>query len=123
MIIILIYVLRETYKVIAFLKFFFNNNDKIDAHPRVSIILCNMNESIETMKINIDSIVKSKKFAEKMLKIEHIRFVLSDGGSKNIEDIKKEFGNVFDLISIIPGGKLRGRHVATLNEPSDIIVA
>jgi len=100
-----------------------NNNDKIDAHPRVSIILCNMNESIETMKINIDSIVKSKKFAEKMLKIKHIRFVLSDGGSKNIEDIKKEFGHVFDLISIIPGGKLRGRHVATLNEPSDIIVA
>ena len=100
------------------------DDDKIDANqPRVSIILCNMNESVETMKINIDSIVRSKKFAEKMLKLKHIRFVLSDGGSKNIEDIKKEFGHVFDLISIIPGGKLRGRHVATLNEPSDIIVA
>merc|ERR1711997_514307 len=78
---------------------------------------------IETMKINIDSIVKSKKFAEKVLNIKHIRFVLSDGGSKNMDDIKKEFGHIFDLISIIPGGKLRGRHVATLNEPSDIIVA
>merc|ERR1712141_130359 len=32
-------------------------------------------------------------------------------------------GDRFDLISIIPGGKLRGRHVATLNEPSEIIIA
>ena len=100
-----------------------SNEEEIDAHPRVSIILCNMNESIETMKINIDSIVKSKKFAEKMLSLKHIRFVLSDGGSKNMDEIKKEFGHIFDLISIIPGGKLRGRHVATLNEPSDIIIA
>ena len=104
-----------------------NNNNTTDSNSNidlgVSIILCNMNESIETMKINIDSIVKSKKFAEKALNIEHIRLVLSDGGSKNIEDIRQEFGDMFDLISIIPGGKLRGRHVATLNEPSDIIIA
>lgn len=98
-----------------------DNNTNIDVG--VSIILCNMNESIETMKINIDSIVKSKKFAEKELSIQHIRLVLSDGGSKNIEEIRQEFGDMFDLISIIPGGKLRGRHVATLDEPSDIIIA
>ena len=101
-----------------------SSNNNIDNNTvDVSIILCNMNESIETMKVNVDSIVKSKKYAEKALNIKHIRMVLSDGGSKNIEDIRKQFGDVFDLISIIPGGKLRGRHVATINEPSDIIVA
>ena len=102
-----------------------NNNTTSDNNttPEVSIILCNMNESLDTLKINIDSIVKSKKFAEKSLGIKHIRMVFSDGGSKNIEDIREKFGDMFDLITIIPGGKLRGRHVATLNEPSDIIVA
>ena len=56
-----------------------NEGDTVNANqPRVSIILCNMNESVETMKININSIVKSKKFAEKMLKLKHIRFVLSE---------------------------------------------
>lgn len=100
-----------------------NNNENNSLQPAVSIILCNMNESIETMRINIESIVRSKKFAEKALNIKHIRMVLSDGGSKNIDEIRKQFGEMFDLITIIPGGKLRGRHVATINEPSDIIVA
>ena len=61
-----------------------NNNENNALQPAVSIILCNMNESIETMKINVESIVQSKKFVEKALNIKHIRMVLSDGGSKTL---------------------------------------
>ena len=49
--------------------------------------------------------------------------VFADGGSNNIKAIRNRYIKVFDLIKIIPGGKLSGRHIATLSETSDVIIA
>ena len=92
--------------------------------PTISIIVCNKNESLTTLKESIASVMSTKKYAEKKLGIRPIRLVFADGGSKNIEGIRNKYGSLLDLITIIEGGKLRGRHEAALNETSsDIIIA
>ena len=89
----------------------------------VSIILCNKNESIQTLGKSINSILVSKSYAEINLSIQCIRFILADGGSNNIEEIRKQFRTIFDDIRVIPGGKLSGRHECTVAEDSDVIIA
>ena len=91
--------------------------------PSVSIILCNKDESMDTIKKSITSIVSSKTYAEKHLQIQHIRLILCDGGSKNIQELRSQCETQFDSIEIIPGGKLSGRHICSLRETSDILVA
>ena len=108
-----------------------NNSEIINSHrdnsncydPMISIIVCNKNESMKTLKGSVESIIRTKRYAEKNLGIRHIRMVFADGGSKNIDEIRKQYSSVFDVITIIEGGKLRGRHEATVNERSDIIIA
>ena len=99
------------------------DNILITDHPTVTIILCNKNEPLSTLSQSIESIVSSKKYAEQHLNLDYIRLVLADGGSKNIEEISNGYDTIFDLILVVPGGKLCGRHEATMNETSDIIIA
>ena len=91
--------------------------------PSVSIILCNKDESMETLKQFVASVVLAKTYAERKLGIAHIRLVLADGGSKNVQDIGNIYDAVFDSIQVIPGGKLCGRHECSVRETSDIIIA
>ena len=91
--------------------------------PTVSIILCNKDESKEVFDHSLQSIIKSKTYAEHNLSISHVRIILADGGSKNIEDIINCYGSIFDSVEIIPGGKLSGRHLCSIKETRDIIVA
>ena len=91
--------------------------------PTVSIIVCNKDETKKVFDESVRSITQSKSYAENMLNFNHIRLVLADGGSKNIDYIKENFGCMFDSIEVIPGGKLTGRHNCSLKEASDIIVA
>lgn len=97
----------------------YNSHD----NPTVSIIVCNKDKSSKILEKSITSIVLSIKYAESKLGIGYIRMVFADGGSNNIEAICNRYSEIFDLIEIIPGGKLSQRHVATLNEASDIIIA
>ena len=91
--------------------------------PSVSILLCNKDESMETLKQSVASVVQAKTYAENLFGIAHIRLVLADGGSKNVQCIRNIYDAVFDSIEVIPGGKLCGRHECTVRESSDIIIA
>ena len=53
-----------------------------------------------------DEPMHNSRYQEKVLNIKHIRFVLSDGGSKNMDDIKKEIVSwisTFQIIGILVG--------------------
>ena len=89
----------------------------------VSIILCNKDETKEVFEQSVMSIIQSKTYAENILKISRIRFILADGGSRNIDVIQQSYGSKFDSIEVIAGGKLTGRHHSSLKETSDIIIA
>lgn len=91
--------------------------------PNVSIILCNKDETKEVFEQSVMSIIQSKTYAENILNINHIRLILADGGSKNIDIIQQSYGSKFDSIEVIAGGKLTGRHHCSLKETSDIIIA
>lgn len=93
-----------------------------EAVPTASILLCNKDEFIESLEESITSVVAAKRFAEERLPIGHIRLVLVDGLSANIDEIRRRFQGMVDTISVVPGGKLNGRHSCSVSENSDILI-
>jgi hypothetical protein len=91
------------------------------ARPRVSLILCNKNETPDHLARCLETLQRSRDLAETELNLPRMRLVLCDGGSDNLDPAFLE--QQVDAIHVRTAGKLEGRDFVTRVESCDIIIA